>query len=188
MKKMLSLSLALCAGLLFGWEADMQNKKLQTGKNIVVLNEKNQWLLGLGSSNEQDTVLLKPELSNGEFILDTTEYFKKNVNGYISLNWVGPRTADFAKVPEGAKVSAKKNLAAIIGSPGLPAIQYCWQTAEGMTFARPHKTETRLDNGSIRITSTENTIPADASRVILRQIFTKPGIYKIRSLSVTVSD
>ena len=86
MKKMLTLSLALCAGLLFGWEADMQNKKLQTGKNIVVLNEKNQWLLGLGSSNEQDTVLLKPELSNGEFILDTTEYFKKNVNGYISLN------------------------------------------------------------------------------------------------------
>ena len=59
---------------------------------------------------------------------------------------------------------------------------------EGMTFARPHKTETRLDNGSIRITSTENTIPADASRVILRQIITKPGIYKIRSLSVTVSD
>ena len=42
MKKMLTLSLALCAGLLFGWEADMQNKKLQTGKNIVVLNEKNQ--------------------------------------------------------------------------------------------------------------------------------------------------
>ena len=38
MKKMLTLSLALCAGLLFGWEADMQNKKLQTGKNIVVLN------------------------------------------------------------------------------------------------------------------------------------------------------
>ena len=110
------------------------------------------------------------------------------MNGYISLNWVGPRTADFAKVPEGAKVSAKKNLAAIIGSPGLPAIQYCWQTAEGMTFARPHKTETRLDNGLIRITSTENTIPADASRVILRQIITKPGIYKIRSLSVTVSD
>ena len=57
-----------------------------------------------------------------------------------------------------------------------------------MTFARPHKTETRLDNGLIRITSTENTIPADASRVILRQIITKPGIYKIRSLSVTVSD
>ena len=34
MKKMLSLSLALCAGLLFGWEADMQNKKLQTGKTL----------------------------------------------------------------------------------------------------------------------------------------------------------
>ncbi len=188
MKKTLTLSLALCAGLLFGWEADMQNKKLQTGKNIVVLNEKNQWLLSLDGSNAQDMPLLKPELANGEFILDTAEYFKKNAGGYISLNWVGPRTADFAKVPEGAKVSAKKNLAVITGSPGLPAIQYCWQTAEGMTFARPHKTETRLDDGSVRITSTEDTIPAETSRVVLRQIITKPGVYKIRSLSVTVAD
>ncbi len=188
MKKMLTLSLALCAGLLLGWEADMQNKKLQAGKNIVVLNEKNQWLLSLGGSNAQDMTLLKPELTNREFILDTTEYFKKNANGYISINWVGPRTADFAKVPAGAKVSAKKNLAAITGTRGLPAIQYCWQTAGGMTFAKPHKTETRLDDGSVRITSTENTIPADTSRIILRQIITKPGVYKIRSISVTVAD
>ena len=41
MKKMLTLSLALCAGLLFGWDADMQTKKLQTGNYIVVLKEKN---------------------------------------------------------------------------------------------------------------------------------------------------
>ena len=43
-------------------------------------------------------------------------------------------------------------------------------------------------NGEDKGSAPENTIPADASRVILRQIITKPGIYKIRSLSVTVSD
>ena len=79
MKTGLLSAMLLFALALSGWEADMLGKKLvRHNKTGSILDENRKTVLNFSTVPADDFGLLKTTLENGEWTLDTREFFKKN--------------------------------------------------------------------------------------------------------------
>ncbi len=184
----------LSAMLLFaltalGWEADMQGKKLvRYNKSGAIFDESRKMILRFSTVPADDFGLLKTNLENGEWILDTREFFQKNNVGYVLVFWEGLRTADFVLPEPGKSFSEKTNTAEVVATSGTPALQFFGRTAKSDFYAKNQKTEKPAENGLMRIVNTNSSLAPDTKQCSLRQVFSRAGIYKIRSAKFYVQE
>lgn len=186
MKKILSLSLTLCAACLLAWDVSMQDKHVRRfEKGGSVVDKNNRTVLNFGTSPAQDFSLLKVEVADGEMTVDTRAFFEKNNKGYVLLFWQGIKQSEFVYPEEGKTFSEKVNTARVIASPGTPALQFFGNRKKGQFYAKVNETETKEKDGMVCITNTNARLPKDAAWCSLRQVFSKAGVFKIRSASLT---
>ncbi len=123
MKTGLLSAMLLFALTLSGWEADMLGKKLlRHNKTGFILDENRKTVLNFSTVPADDFGLVKTTLENGEWTLDTREFFKKNNTGYVLVFWQGLRRADFVLPEPGKSFSEKVNTAEIVATTGTPAL------------------------------------------------------------------
>ena len=186
--------LLFCAALFSlaapAWEVDMQNKTLilkKDGGSVVDASKRS--VLNFQTVPKTDFSLLKAELADKQFILDTRKFFEKNNKGYVLIFWQGLNISDFVFPAAGRVFSDKANIASLHCSEGTPGLQFFGsvKSKKGGFYSRTQVSEVKnAGNGGICKISTETRLPADAAWVSLRQVFTRPGVYKISSAKLSV--
>ncbi|HBJ95188.1 MAG TPA: hypothetical protein DDZ11_01480 [Lentisphaeria bacterium] len=185
MKKILSLSLALCAASLLAWDVSMQDKLVRRSeKGGSIVDKNNKTVLCFSTTPAEDFSLLKVEVADGEMTIDTRDFFEKNNKGYVLFFWQGIKQSEFVYPEEGKTFSEKVNTARVIASPGTPALQFFGNHKKGQFYAKAN-TVTEEKDGMVCITNTDAKLPKDVTWCSLRQVFSKAGVFKIRSASLT---
>ncbi|MDY5695467.1 MAG: hypothetical protein SPK75_03730 [Victivallales bacterium] len=189
MKTGLLSAMLLFALALSGWEADMLGKKLvRHNKTGSILDENRKTVLNFSTVPADDFGLVKTTLENGEWTLDTREFFKKNNTGYVLVFWQGLRTADFVLPEPGKSFSEKVNTAEIVATTGTPALQFFGRTAKSDFYAKNQRTETPAEGGLMRIVNVNSALASDTKQCSLRQVFARGGVYRIRSAKFYVQE
>lgn len=190
-KKIRAIAVLFFAGLTaFAWEANLENSFLQTGKfSGVVRGTDKKSILNFSTSPREDFPLVKTKIENGAFVLDTRAFFEKNNKGYVLIFWNGLKNSDFSIPNKGELYSRKRNVLRLIATPETSGLQCFGKRAKGDFYAKMNQVgKKQLDDEFFCITTSVSNLPSDARMISVRQVFSKPGIYKIKSAKVGMEE